>query len=805
MVNILSKSSNILIKQQLNKSFKKNYKLLIKHKYILFLFLLTIIPFSALFLSNTLWDAELHRIALYYYTVSYDTARNFGELALWNPLEMSGHPFLGNSQIHIFYPLILPFYFINPIRFITLIIAIHIFLASFFTYLLCRKIGASEFGAFIAGLAFVFSGPVMVRISAGHMGIIYSTVWIPLLFLLTIKLYENWRFFILLAWTLSIFFLAGYPQVFHFTIIALTLFLLFYIFCLNNAQRTFFEKSKALFFYGLSLALMGLLVLFLLIPSFTMMKESLRSEGTDFDFVASNSLHFENLITFLIPRFFLNEAGRHLGAGPLRESAVYIGIIPLLLSLLGLSALRKHRILFFFLCLLIISILIALGKNTPLLLLLYKFVPGFNLFRVPLRILILFVFSLAIFASFGADYLAALLTKLKYTEIIIVSLLILTTGALSAVLFLKLFEGNLLSLFTHIFELKLQSNFSNYGLDYYFAGIPAMLSNLTKGVLIIACMLGAACGTFILYYYKKISLNKSFFLISLFIITDLLLFNIPFFRLSAPDTLYFSSKSAEAIAEDDSLYRVWDLSEDYPYWLTWKYGAQQIGGHEPLLYKKYKQFYNWMIYQENLDPAVTWFESINATDKKCDANLLNLLNVKYIFTKDRMENSSFILTNKVNNIFIYENKNNLPRAFIVGAIRSTPNIEKELRAFNPKKEALIEGNETQWMLGSEFKEANIIAYSPNSITIQTELDKPGVLIVSELYFPGWRALDNGKETNVFRMNYVFRGIILSKGSHEIELFFKPAYFNVMIGISLFSFLLSLTALLYFWKYAPLSR
>ena len=157
------------------------------------------------------------------------------------------------------------------------------------------------------------------------------------------------------------------------------------------------------------------------------------------------------------------------------------------------------------------------------------------------------------------------------------------------------------------------------------------------------------------------------------------------------------------------------------------------------------------------------------------------------------------MLNHYDNILIYENNNNLPRAFIVGAIRSTPNIEKELHEFDPKKEALVEGNEKQWTLGAEFKEAEIMHYSPNRIIIKTELTKPGVLILSEIYFPGWRALDNGKEISLFRMNYVLRGIILSEGKHEIEIFFMPTYFNLVKTVSISSFLISFIFMAYIFK------
>ncbi len=781
------------------KLFKIIKKLFLTQKYVILLLLVSLILFSAPLLTNTLWKSELTRIFLYYHIVSYETAKEFGEIALWNPLEMSGHPFLGSSQIHIFYPLIFPIYFINPLYCIIPIIILHFFLTGFFTYLFCKKIHICELGAFIAGIIFMFSGPLVGRLTAGHMAFVYSSVWIPLLFLLVIKLCEDWRFFLPTAWVLAILFLAGAPQVFHFTLITIILFLLFYTFYINKNNLRAFKILTPVLFFLCALVVMFFIILFLLIPSITVSNESLRSGGTDFAFIATNSIHFESLINFIIPRFFLNEDGVHLGAGPFNESMMYIGIIPIFLSVLGLVTIRKNKILFFFLILIFFSILFALGRNTPLLSLLYTFIPGFNLFRVPSRILILFTFSLAIFAGFGTNQFINLLFKKKQVYYLILILIIVSILALVSICCLKICEGNIVSLFTSIFESKLKSNFSHYTLEFYLAGIPAMLSNLIRGTAFIFFMTSIPCVILLFYYYKKIKLTPVLCIVTSLIILDLIWFAMPLFELDTIENIYFASDSIKTIANDTTRYRVWDLTGDYPYWMTSSYNIPQIGGHEPLLYKRYKQLYNWMIYKEDLDPSITWFEAINTSSQKFDKNILNLLNVKYIFTNNLISDPEFTLINKTNKALIYENRNYLPRAFIVGAIRSTPYIEEELRSFDPKKEALIDGDEAQRILGSEFKETSIQLYSPNKIILQSELTEPGVLVLSELYFPGWRALDNGKEVPLFRINYVMRGVILSPGNHRIEIFFKPTYFTLICGISIISLIISLILAVYVFK------
>ncbi|MFB0533554.1 MAG: YfhO family protein, partial [Anaerolineae bacterium] len=86
-----------------------------------------------------------------------------------------------------------------------------------------------------------------------------------------------------------------------------------------------------------------------------------------------------------------------------------------------------------------------------------------------------------------------------------------------------------------------------------------------------------------------------------------------------------------------------------------------------------------------------------------------------------------------------------------------------------------------WTLNdpSLFQEAEVTFYSPNRIVVKANLSTPGLLVLSELWYPGWRAYDNGQEVKSHRANYVLRSVYLEEGRHTIEFVYDP--FSVKLG------------------------
>jgi uncharacterized membrane protein YfhO len=82
--------------------------------------------------------------------------------------------------------------------------------------------------------------------------------------------------------------------------------------------------------------------------------------------------------------------------------------------------------------------------------------------------------------------------------------------------------------------------------------------------------------------------------------------------------------------------------------------------------------------------------------------------------------------------------------------------------------------------------AAITSYENNRIALNAETTHDGLLVLSEIYYPGWKAFVDGTETEVFRTDYNLRSIIVPFGTHKVEFRFEPESYKLGSMISLAS-------------------
>ncbi len=90
---------------------------------------------------------------------------------------------------------------------------------------------------------------------------------------------------------------------------------------------------------------------------------------------------------------------------------------------------------------------------------------------------------------------------------------------------------------------------------------------------------------------------------------------------------------------------------------------------------------------------------------------------------------------------------------------------------------------------------------PNKIKLQTNLDSPGFLVLSEIDYPGWKAYDNKKELEIYNTDYILRSIYLKSGNHDISFIYEPDSYKIGKIISL----LTLFSVLFYLFYENNSR
>ena len=150
---------------------------------------------------------------------------------------------------------------------------------------------------------------------------------------------------------------------------------------------------------------------------------------------------------------------------------------------------------------------------------------------------------------------------------------------------------------------------------------------------------------------------------------------------------------------------------------------------------------------------------------------------------------------------IYENLDVLPRAYLVSNWQEATDVASSLRAM--QAEDFVVGETavliTNPVHNPHFGEgpagtATIIQEQPEQIVIQTHSLADTVLVLSDAYYPGWRATLDGKATAVYPANAYFRGVLLPAGQHEVIFSFQPESFRngrllSLIGVGVWVLLL----------------
>ena len=216
------------------------------------------------------------------------------------------------------------------------------------------------------------------------------------------------------------------------------------------------------------------------------------------------------------------------------------------------------------------------------------------------------------------------------------------------------------------------------------------------------------------------------------------------------DNMFQKNSIINHLIADTTNFRIFpadDISSNkYSYW-----NIESIGGYRPIKLR---------LYQDLMDAG-----GFNRS------HILDMLNVKYVVTNKKINNPDFIPLKGVEGI--YENKKVLPKAWIVGKIKSVKSqkeslMETLLRGFDPSNSAIVlDSEEIDFPMDVNGK-ANIVSKKENKIEISCKSKTGGLLVLSEIYYePGWKAFVNGKETKIYQTNHILRSVQIPPGNSEV--------------------------------------
>ena len=369
-----------------------------------------------------------------------------GQMPLWNPYLFLGVPFLANPQAAVLYPLHWPLSWLRPEQALIWSALLHVWLAAGFTYTFARRsLRLSRLAAWLAGLVFGMGGFTLARVE--NINQLNALAWLPAL----LWLYDETaraangrsriRWGAALAAAIALQLLAGHTQTTYVNMVGLGLWAGWPV--LVGAWRgwrrtggdgetgrhgdaatrghgepgTNDERPARLHDYLLPmLAVIPAILLAAaqLLPTLELNGLGLRTGGLPYRQAVSFSLRPRLLAQSLLPPY-----GRGLdaafGSEGYAEFVGYVGIAGLVLAGVGLSLLWRRTAeakrppwnVQRATLLAASGFLLALGAYNPLYYLLWRVIPGFDLFRAPARWLELFALGVAALAAFGLDALAS--------------------------------------------------------------------------------------------------------------------------------------------------------------------------------------------------------------------------------------------------------------------------------------------------------------------------------------------------------------------------------------------------------------
>ena len=690
-------------------------------------------------------------------------------LPLWNPTLYGGAPFIGDIQAGFLYlPNLLLFLFRPDFDYgwMQWLVMGHIFWAGLGVYVLLRTL---RFGADITGsetpaplsrpaalfgaVAFMFSHPLLIHL--GNLNLIAVLSWLPWVlaaFQRSLTAPDPRRTLRWAGLTALLFALgnyAGHAQSTYYVGLALIVVTVAASRPPNNFQFSIFNFQFLQPF--LALLTTGILTILLtapiLFPALEMAQFTERSAFTYQDTVAY-SLAPAQVIGLITPGFFGNGPALHWGLWD-RVELPYAGVITLLaalFALFGLTRKESRRDLWPWLGLAAFGMITALGIYGVVHGWLTVILPGFDQFRAPARATVLWTLAVAVLGAVGIDRIANGEWRMGAGEyahgdntqqfaIHHSPFAILKTGTL--------FLGGLTLLM--FFALFLTQ------------GDETLFVRASVALLAVMLALGFWLGTWALIRGRRSGwLGPAGFAVAAVALL--------FFDLSAtgaytdispvnPTGGYDHPEIVAFLKSDPDIFRIDTRTGIDGLWqpaAAALHGLQDVGGiANPLTLS------NWANYVE-------------ATGGR-DTAAYGTLNVKYVIAKDSTPfPANFELAlDAPDELSVFRNTDFGPRAWVVDG---------------------------EWGLANGDR-VEMTHYGSNDMALAADASAPGYVVISEVWYPGWRATVNGADAQVVQAHGALRAVGIPAGASTVTLRFAPTFWRWgLMGAGIGLLLLILIAL-----------
>ncbi len=693
------------------------------------------------------------------------------QLPLWNPSLYGGQPALADIQSGALYPpqvfevVVLDWLGQGfPVWALELQVIAHFSWAAVGAYLFGRRLawraGAiprkARFAGTVVSLVYTYSG-YLTGFPVQQMTILEVSAWAPWVLLAmdllgrrleTRDLRLKAGGLVLAGLLLGLSLLPGHPQTSLYVVYFAVAYYIFRVLSqwfANGTQQSSVSPRQSL--VGYLIPAVGYLLLALLLglalagaqllPTWEFIAQSTRANLTYEQ--ASFGLPVHELVSLIYPGYF--------GGSP-----PYVGILPLILIGLAWALGRPRRDVFFWTVAGLLALLLALGSNTFLYPLFYLVAPGFDAVRHQERAFLVYALSAAVLSGYGALVLVTPLDRIRRARLgrferrgrIVFGVAL----ALTALFFYgwktsehaDLFGGVLRH---HVFGLTLLG-----GSLILLALRPTRALTRTWGMVLVAGWIA----------FNLFTINWRF--------------NLeapgptgPFAPTALTEFLRVETGSTEA--KQPVRIASAGLLPGGPGAAS-VYGLQDIIGNTPLHLAAIEAF-------EEQVPEWRRWQLLNVHYVLSDRDLGGPGLVQVFPSGDAAENGTRV----------YAMGDPFPRAWVVHAIEVIPDDEAALARLSADEFDLRQVAVVAEPLGDDLSgsavgsTALITAFAPNELSVEVDAASDGLLVLSEVYYPGWRASVDGQPARLLRTNVLLRGVPVPEGHHTVRVWYRPA--SVRLG------------------------
>ena len=481
---------------------------------------------------------------------------------------------------------------------------------------------------------------------------------------------------------------------------------------------------------------------------------------------------------------------QYFGDQPMTSGPVYVGAFVLMLFILG-CFIVKGPMKWALLGATIFSILLSWGKNfMGLTDFFIDYIPMYNKFRAVSSILVIAEFTIPLLAIFTLKEILTkpelLKEKLKYIYISfgLTGGLALLFAIAPRLFFPTYIPGNEMA--------ALQNALPADQLSPIIANLEEMrvhlfTSDAWRSFFIVTI------GTLLLLAYnaKKLKATWTVAAIALLCLGDMwsvnkrYLYDEQFIPKSEQTATFRKTQTDELILQDPSLdYRVLNFARNTFEENNTSYWHKSVGGYHAAKLRRYQEMIDHHIakemqaaYQE-VATAGGQMDSVNAAKFP----VLNMLNTKYFIFPAGQQGQTVPI----------ENPYTFGNAWFIDKIQYVNNANEEIDAIGQvdlQQTAIVDSKFKEALKGVNegYKDSlstiRLTSYEPNQLVYETSSPQDGIVVFSEIYYPGWTATIDGKPADIARADYILRAMNVPAGKHTIEMRFDPQSLHITEGIA----------------------